>query len=185
MQRTIVQPADLTGAALADLKSWLGITRPVEDGRLVDLLQASVDLCEAFTGQAPLAQTVEERFAPAVGRHVLSVRPVQSVASVELIAEDRSRSTMNADDFRVQFSGRGAVSLDIMRDREARAIAVRVVAGIADDWASMPSALKQGVIRMAAHHYRDRDRDTEADRSAPPPASVAALWRPWRSLRLA
>ena len=38
------------------------------------------------------------------------------------------------------------------------------------------------VIRLAAHHYRGRENP---EASSSPPASVAALWGPWRRLRLA
>lgn len=51
-----------------------------------------------------------------------------------------------------------------------------------EEWDDVPQALRHGTIRLAAHLYRRRD--DEAD-SATPPASVAALWRPWRRLHLA
>jgi hypothetical protein len=38
------------------------------------------------------------------------------------------------------------------------------------------------VLRLAAHFYTYR---TDAGAQAEPPAAVAALWRPWRRLRLA
>ena len=41
--------------------------------------------------------------------------------------------------------------------------------------------IRQGVIRLAAHLFTHRDA---ADEGAPP-AAVAALWRPWRRMRLA
>ena len=52
---------------------------------------------------------------------------------------------------------------------------------LADEWAQVPQAVRHGVIRLAAHLYRQRD--TEGD-STTPPIAVAALWRPWRRLRL-
>ena len=50
----------------------------------------------------------------------------------------------------------------------------------ATSWAELDSALRHGIVRFAAHHYRERD-EGEADRL---PASVAALWRPFRTVRL-
>lgn len=47
-------------------------------------------------------------------------------------------------------------------------------------WPDLPEALRHGIIRHAAHHYRERDNDPASQ----PPAAVAALWRPWRALRL-
>ena len=51
---------------------------------------------------------------------------------------------------------------------------------LAEDWAELPPGLNEGIIRFAAHLYRERD----AAGSREPPAAVAALWRPWRELRL-
>lgn len=46
-------------------------------------------------------------------------------------------------------------------------------------WAEVPPALNEGILRFAAHLYRERD-GAESE----PPAAVAALWRPYRVLRL-
>lgn len=48
------------------------------------------------------------------------------------------------------------------------------------DWNALPTALAEGIVRFAAWLYRERDG--AADR--PPPAAVAALWRPYRTMRL-
>jgi len=55
-----------------------------------------------------------------------------------------------------------------------------VGAALPDDWAVVPPALNEGILRFAAHLYRTRD---EMD-GAQPPAAVAALWRPFRALAL-
>lgn len=51
---------------------------------------------------------------------------------------------------------------------------------LGDDWAELPPGLNEGIIRFAAHLYRERDGAISRE----PPAAVAALWRPWRELRL-
>lgn len=48
------------------------------------------------------------------------------------------------------------------------------------DWAAVPPSLTEGIIRFAAHLYRTRDESGDPT----PPAAVAALWRPYRALRL-
>jgi uncharacterized phiE125 gp8 family phage protein len=70
----------------------------------------------------------------------------------------------------------------VLRPGIAGRVAVRFTAGLAPDWAALPEALRHGVLRLAAHQYRQREGDQQ---SALPPAAVAALWRPWRRLRLA
>jgi uncharacterized phiE125 gp8 family phage protein len=51
---------------------------------------------------------------------------------------------------------------------------------MAPDWTGLPEALRQGVVRLAAHFYTHR---TAAEDEGPP-AAVTALWRPWRRMRL-
>ena len=50
----------------------------------------------------------------------------------------------------------------------------------APSWSELEAALRHGIVRFAAHQYRARDEggpDTL-------PASVTALWRPYRMVRL-
>ena len=186
MRRTIVEQADVSAAALAELKNWLGITRPNEDDLLIDLLHASLAACEAFTGQVPLSQLVEERLPVTAGRYMLTTRPVATaIATVELVAQDGSRSVVDPADYEVALASPGSACFHLMRELDGQGVAVRLRAGIASIWEEIPAALKQGMIRLAAFHYRDRDRTGDAASAAMPPASVAALWRPWRSMRLA
>ena len=54
------------------------------------------------------------------------------------------------------------------------------VEAMATDWNGIPEPLRQGIIRLAAHLFTHRD----AADAGPPPTAVAALWRPWRRLRM-
>lgn len=65
---------------------------------------------------------------------------------------------------------------------DASAIAVRFTAGLVPDWGLLPDSLRHGVLRLAAYAWRARD---EAEPQASPPASIVALWRPWRRTVLA
>ena len=184
MRRTITEPADVSTDALAELKSWLGITRPNEDALLEDLLRTSIDTCEAYTGQAALSQLIEERI-PTDRRHaVLVSRPVTSLVAVEVVAQDGSRNALDPSDFEFSINSTGEASIMLNASVDGQAIAVLVRAGIAATWANVPAALKQGLIRLAAYYYRDRDVTGAGAAANAPPASVSALWRPWRLVRL-
>lgn len=50
----------------------------------------------------------------------------------------------------------------------------------AADWSELDEALRHGLIRFAAHQYRERD----GGGASALPAAVAALWRPYRMVRL-
>lgn len=185
MQRIVVQPAGIGAAGLADLKQWLGISQTAEDALLADLLGTALDLCEAFTGQAPLAQTIEVLLPPNPCRHELGTRPVREVLAVDVIAPDQSRTALAEADYTAEIAADGTAHLRLLTAQPGRALAVRLSVGIAADWASLPPALRQGIIRLAAHGYRDRDRDGAGPRVSTPPASVIALWQRWRLMRLA
>lgn len=180
MLRTILQPADLGGAALDEFKDWLGITRSGEDARLANLLAASLAMCEAFTGQAPLEQRIEERLPPRAGRYCIGARPVRALIAAELIEAGGTRVAIAPSDHGFAIDACGMAAADIKRDFAGQAIALLMVVGIAPDWPALPAPLRQGIIRLGAHYYRDRDQD----RAIQPPASVTALWRPWRVMRL-
>ena len=72
----------------------------------------------------------------------------------------------------------------LLEDVEGQAIAVRVRVGMTGLWDEIPGPLRQGIIRLCAYYYRDRDRTGGDKISSLPPASVSALWRPWQMVRL-
>ncbi len=184
MRREILEPADVGAAALAELKTWLGISRPNEDDLLVGLLQASLDMCEAFTGQAPMAQLVEERVPVQAGRYGLASMPITSLEAVEIIDQDGSRSALQSDHFNFELQAFGRAAFSISNNVDGQAIALQLRVGNAPGWDAVPAAIKQGLIRLSAHNYRDRDRAGNTKKDLAPPSSVTALWRPWRAMRL-
>lgn len=182
MNRVIITPATLPGSALAELKQWLGITTTDDDAPLAALLDAAIEACEHFTGRMALACACEETLPALPGWHALATRPVTAITQVEGIDIDGDRFAIAAGSYEIDIEadGTGRVRLPSLAD-DAR-VAVRFTAGLAEAWDTLPPALRHGAIRLAAHQHRQRE-DTGA---APlPPPSVAALWRPWRLLRLA
>ena len=184
MQRRIVEPADVSGDALSELKSWLGISRPNEDALLADLLQTGLAMCEAFTGQAPLSQLIEEQLPTRAGKTVLRSRPAQSLSALELTAQDGSRTSIDPSQYEVEISPDGCLSITLLQDQQGRSVTASARVGMSDDWAGVPAPLKQGIIRLCAHYYRDRDRPGAPDQASTPPTIVSALWRPYQALRL-
>lgn len=181
MKRAFVTPPVLPQAALAELKQWLGITTPREDAALAALLRAALELCEAFTGVLPIEATCEEILPAAASWQRLATQPVQAITAVEGIPAEGSRFVLPAQAYALELDADGAGRIWIGNPGSAGRVAVRFTAGLAASWADLPEALRQGIVRLAAHQHRARDDE----RSGPlPPAAVAALWRPWRRLRL-
>lgn len=182
MKRQIVTPAALPPAALAELKQWLGIATAHDDAPLAALLRTAIDMCEAFTGSMPIESGCEEVLPVATNWQTLASRPVQAVTGIEAIAADGTRSALPAAAYAIDLDADGAGRVMLIEPGTAARIAVRFTAGLAPSWDALPEALRHGILRLAAHQHRAR----EGDGAAPvPPAAVAALWRPWRRMRLA
>lgn len=182
MHRVILSPPVLPSAALAELKQWLGITIDADDTVLTALLAASLAVCEGFTGLIPIEAQCEEVLPALPGWQSLTTRPVLAITGVEAIAADNSRTALAADTFDIDLGADGSGRVGLAAGLGITRVAVRFTAGLAPDWEGLPDSLRHGVLRLAAHQHRTR----EGDGAAPlPPASVAALWRPWRRLRVA
>lgn len=182
MKRQIVTPAALSSAALAELKQWLGITTTADDAPLTALLRAALETCESFTGAMPLAGTCEEVLPSRDGWQALATRPVQAITGLFGLPVDGARFALPADAYAVELDADGGGRVRMLAPGAAVRIAVRFTAGLATGWETLPDGLRHGVLRLAAHQHRERENEGAAPL---PPAAVAALWRPWRRLRIA
>ena len=180
MKRAILAPAELGGAALNELKQWLAIQTTHEDDTLIRLLGAAIDICEGFTGNMPLTATCEEVIIASPSWQTLSTRPIHAITGIEGIPAEGSRFALAVDAYAMDVTAEGQGLVRIIRQGAAGRVAVRFSAGIAPGWGFLPDGLRQGIIRLAAHQYRERDDG----KMALPPAAVTALWRPWRRVRL-
>ena len=182
MKRTIVVPPVPAPEALAELKQWLAVTGSREDAALERLVGAALELCESFTGQMPLEATCEETLPAAASWQGLATRPVQAIVAVFGIPAEGPRFALPADAYALELDADGGARVRVVRPGAAGRIAVRFVAGLAPTWADLPDSLRHGIVRLAAHQHRVRD---DGSAQPLPPAAVAALWRPWRRMRVA
>lgn len=182
MQRTFVTPPALASAALAELKQWLGVTTTADDAPLAALLGTALETCEAFTGQMPIEASCEEILPLSRDWQALATRPVQAVTAVYGVPADGARFALPAEAYALELEADGSAQIRMATPVAAQRIAVRFTAGLAPAWDGLPDGLRHGVMRLAAHQHRARDG---AEAAPLPPAAVAALWRPWRRMRLA
>ena len=182
MKRAILVPAALVPDALDELKSWLSISTTHEDALLTGLLQSALDTCEGFIRQLPLEMEVEETIRARAGWQLLGTFPVHAVMEVQELDEGGGRVALDGADYELDFDESGEARIRLHRVERGTRIVVRYTAGLATDWAECPDAIRHGIVRLAAHLYRQRDA---GDASPVPPAAISALWSPWRRLRLA
>ncbi len=174
----LVLPPEAAGAA----KAFLRVERADEDALIAGLVAAAAELCEGFVGQALLARSFTETIPASRQWRRLARGPVRAIASVEALPGEGPAQVLAASAYGIDIDSRGDGWVRLTEPGEARRISVGYEAGLAGDWDDLPAALRQGVLRLAAHFYTHRA--AEGGRASEPPAAVASLWRPFRRIRL-
>lgn len=181
MTRAILVSPVLSPGALDELKNWLAIGTGQDDPSLLALLGSALEMCEAFTRIMPLSAQCEELLPPTRDWQNLATTPVQAITAVDEVRPDGLRLALAAGDYAVELEADGTARIRLLSPTVTGRMAVQFTAGLASQWDSLPDGLRHGIIRLAAHFYRQRDA---IDATPAPPAAVAALWRPWRRMRL-
>ncbi|MCD2317409.1 hypothetical protein LQ954_14770 [Sphingomonas sp. IC-11] len=173
-----VSPAAIA-AAVAEARGFLRLEGEVEAALLARLAASAIVLAEAFTGTLLVTRTAED-VLPASGRawQLLAATPVVAINGVMGLPAEGAPFVLPADAYAVDVDGDARGWVRVIAPGAAGRVAVSYTAGLAADWAALPPPLAQGVAMLIAHLFNDRD----AGRA--PPAAVAALWRPYRRMRL-
>jgi len=165
---------------LADLKTYLGISLSDEDGLLTDLLRSATDAAERFLGRILVARAVDEVVAARCEWQALGLRPVRSIMAVAGIPADGPEYPLPVEDYAIDIDADGTGWLRVLKPGPAGRVRIGYQAGIASDEEGVPDAIQHGIVRLAGEYHARRE-GLEGEL----PASVAALWRPWRRARLA
>ncbi len=160
---------------LAECKAYLRLERDDEDALIAGFVRTAMALCEAFTGQWLIVRDAEQRLAAEACWQRIAAAPVVAVTGVAAAGAALPGDAFEAD---IDVAGTGWVRLRAPAAGDAAVVLFR--AGLGSDWNGVPEPLRQGIVRLVAHLFSHRD----AADAGPPPAAVAAMWRPWRRLRL-
>jgi uncharacterized phiE125 gp8 family phage protein len=161
-------------ASLGECKAFLRLERDDDDALLAGFIRTAMALCEAFTGQWLIERAGEARLDGVPGWQRLVATPMTAIDGVVSGGEAVPTARFHVD---IDAAGTGWVQLVAPAPPQPIVI---FRAGLGRDWNAVPEPLRQGIIRLVAHLYTHRD----AADAGPPPAAVAAMWRPWRRLRL-
>jgi len=166
--------------ALGEAKAYLRVIGGDEDALLARLLKSAGEHCENFTSKVLLGRSFAETIEASSAWRRLRQGPVTAITLVEAIRADGLPQALPVASYAIDIDARGDGWIRVTDAGGAARVRVSYAAGLAESWAAAPEALRQGIIRLAAHHYAHRD---EADGGGPP-AAVTALWRPWRRIGL-
>lgn len=172
----IAVPAD----GLAEAKAYLRLDGDTDDALLTRLTGAAMGLCEGFTGTALIARAASEAVPAAREWRRLSLTPVRAITGVDGLDHTGNTVTLAVGAYSIDIDASGDGWARANQPGAATRLLVHYEAGLATDWAGLPEAIRQGIVRLATHLYSHRDAADEGT----PPAAVVALWRPWRRMRL-
>jgi uncharacterized phiE125 gp8 family phage protein len=172
-----------SGAPLAvsldALKAYLRITRDDEDALLESLIRTATDAAEHFIGQVLVARAIDEMIDADGQWKRLGARPVSAITEVAGLATDGTVLALPAIAYAIDIDGNGDGWVRLTQPGAARRLRLTYRAGIAETSAAVPEAIRHGIMRLAGEYHTSRE-----GLEPRPPASVAALWRPWRRMRL-
>lgn len=171
-------PAEAIAGAVGAARGFLRMDGAGEQELLERLAASAILIGEAFTGAVFIAREGEETIAADGAWRMLDTAPVSAILEVRT-----SAGALPADAYAIDIDGDGRGWVRVTRpepfsEEGAAWATVTCAAGIAATWEALPAPLAQGVTALVAHLFADRSGREQ------PPASVSALWRPWRRMRI-
>ncbi|SEJ69327.1 phage conserved hypothetical protein, phiE125 gp8 family [Sphingomonas sp. OV641] len=173
-----VSPAAIA-AAVGEARAYLRLEGEAEQALLERLAASAIALAEAFTGTLLVTRTVEDVLpATTQGWQLLAAAPVVAIGGMTGLPAEGAPFVLPPSVYAVDVDADARGWVRVIAAGAAGRVAVSYTAGLGATWAALPPPLAQGVAMLIAHLFNDRD----AGRA--PPAAVAALWRPYRRMRL-
>jgi len=174
----VTMDAPAAPVSIEEAKAFLRIAGSEEDAVIAGLVRSAAELCECFTGRALIVRPVREVVAGTGAWTRLAAALAQAIETAQVLGEDGTGTALAAADYGIDVDAAGDGWVRLPRGLKRVEIGYR--AGLAEDANGLPEALRQGIVRLAAHLYTHRS----GDEGGGPPAAVTALWRPWRRVRL-
>ena len=166
--------------SLSEAQAYLRIETGEEEALLAGLIRAASGLCEAFINQVVIARDFQLDIPISGAWERLPLTPVRSIGEIDGVDPSGNAAPLGTAAYSIDIDSSGDGWVRVTQADGAVRARVGGTAGMADDENGVPEPIRQGVLRLVAHLFTDRDGD-----GGEPPAAVTALWRPYRRLRLA
>lgn len=171
-------PAPVIADAAAAARAFLRVEGASEQPLLERLAATAILLGEAYTGTAFVTRMVEDVVSAGWEWRLLAAAPVVAIAGLTGLPADGAPFVLPVNSYAIDIDGEARGWVRVSQPGAAGRVAVSYTAGLAADWDALPAPLAQGVTALIAHLFDDRSGATQ------PPAAVAALWRPFRRMRI-
>lgn len=166
---------------LAEARTFLRLRSSADDDVVSAIVGAATAMCEQFTRAAIIARDITE-YLPITGDwQRLGHAPVRAIAAVTGIDAGGGESALAAGAHSSEIDAGGSGRVRVHAPGAAVRMRIAYNAGLVGDVGEVPDAIRQGIMILAGHLLRARDAEDPGD----PPAAVAALWQPWRRVRIA
>lgn len=160
--------------SLPEVQAYARVETGEEEALLAGLLRTASEMCETFLNQALLARNFEVVVRAGEGWTLLPLQPVRAITTVRRQTDsDPLPPTSYRSD--IDHEGRGHVA----GLAAGETFAVGGSVGMALDGNGVPEPIRQGILRLAAYMFANRDGQI-----GDLPKAVTALWRPYRKAGL-
>jgi len=166
-------------AAVTAIRARLRVGLPDDDALIGAFAEAALGLAEQFVGQVLIARQMTVTLPVLSGWQRLGAVPVRVIDTIEAIDGAGVAIALPVTGYAIDIDARGDGWVRLADAGGAGRVRVTLTAGAADGWDALAPAIREGVTMLAAYLYDVRDA------TQPPPAAIAALWRPYRQIVLA
>lgn len=170
-------PAAAVAGAAAAAGAYLRIAE-APDAVLSRAAGSALALAEAFCGQRLITRGCEDIIGPVRGWRRLASSPVGAIDGLAGMPAAGPRFALPVDAYAVDIDAGGSGWVRVTAPGAATRVAVTYTAGLVDGWDALPEPLMQGIVLLTVHLFEHREG------AAAPPSAIAALWRPYRRMRL-
>lgn len=160
--------------SLSEAKSFLRIDGTADDALIADFITAARLMAEELTGRSFITQSWKLEYDDAAPHKItLPHGPIQSVTSVNVIAENDAETTLSTDHYYLN----ARQQLVFNEAPCGHRIEIIYVAGYGDAPGDVPTDMAQAMLLHVAHLYEHRD-------SLNPPLAANLIYRAHREVRL-
>lgn len=172
---------------IEEARAFLRLDARDEDAFIAACVAAARQACESYTGRALINQTWQLYLDQWPESDIPLPRPpLRSVETIKTYDANGAATLADPQSYWVDAAAtpgrvrRRGTAIWPAPGRAVAGIEITFIAGYGSSWNDVPAALRQGILMTVGYFFDHRD----ALWPAALPAPIAALWQPYRIVRL-